>query len=400
MDIVRAIADYNAGRDPERLALKYAKMRGDPFVFLRGSCHLFHDRMPQGGVFASAPAAWACGDLHLENFGSYKADSRQVQFDINDFDEAALAPASWDLARLLTSLRVGASGLGISAAETDVLCRAQLAAYRAALADGKAGWIDRDTADGQIGDLLADLRNRKRADYIGKRTETRDGHLRLRTDNGKALPASPEQRGAVAAFLDRFAASQPEPRFYKLIDVARRIAGTGSLGVERYVLLVRGKGDGLEGHYLLDLKRALPSTLAPKVALAQPAWVSDADRIVLLQRRMQAASMAFLHAVDFGGQPFVLRGLQPSEDRVTLERKAQSLAELRATIETLGRLLAWAQLRSSGRQGSANADALIAWAGDPHWPPELLAATEALAARTRADSAAFDAACADGSLHA
>jgi uncharacterized protein (DUF2252 family) len=72
-------------------------MRASPFAFLRGSCHLFYDRLPRGGIFRSSPLAWSCGDLHLENFGSFKGDNRLVYFDINDFDESALAPASWDL---------------------------------------------------------------------------------------------------------------------------------------------------------------------------------------------------------------------------------------------------------------------------------------------------------------
>jgi len=400
MDVVSQIRKYNAGREPERLALKYKKMFGDAFSFLRGSCHLFHDRLPTDGVFASAPAAWACGDLHLENFGSYKADNRGVQFDINDFDEAALAPASWDLARLLTSLRVGAAGLGIDAAESAALCGALLDGYVAALAAGKAGWIDRDAADGQVRLLLDALRNRKRADYIGKRTDSVDGHLRLRADasSDKARPATNTQRATVAAFMEQFAASQPDPAFFKLLDVARRVAGTGSLGIERYVLLVRGKGGGAEGAYLLDFKHARPSSLLPHLTLAQPAWESEAHRIVALQRRMQAASMAFLQPVQFGDQPFVLRALQPSEDRVTLDRRAQSKADLRKTIVTLGRLLAWAQLRSSGRQGSATADALIDWAQPGHWQPEMLAASERLAAQVRDDSATFDAAYRDGAF--
>ena len=79
-------------------------MRASAFAFMRGTCHLFYDQLPRSGVFKSAPPVWVCGDLHLENFGSYKGDNRLVYFDINDFDEAALAPVSWDLVRLLTSL--------------------------------------------------------------------------------------------------------------------------------------------------------------------------------------------------------------------------------------------------------------------------------------------------------
>ena len=99
MNVVQQIRAFNAGRGPERLGLKYNKMRSDPFVFLRGACHLFYDRLPCKGLFKSAPLVWSCGDLHVENFRSYKGDNRPVYFDMNDFDEGLLAPASWDAVR-------------------------------------------------------------------------------------------------------------------------------------------------------------------------------------------------------------------------------------------------------------------------------------------------------------
>ena len=41
-----AIHKFNQGRDPERLAMKYATMRANPFTLLRGTCQLFHLRLP------------------------------------------------------------------------------------------------------------------------------------------------------------------------------------------------------------------------------------------------------------------------------------------------------------------------------------------------------------------
>ena len=67
-DIIDAISRHNAGRDPDRLALKYAKMAQSPFIFLRGACHLFYDALPDVPLFRDAPLAWCCGDLHFEKF--------------------------------------------------------------------------------------------------------------------------------------------------------------------------------------------------------------------------------------------------------------------------------------------------------------------------------------------
>ena len=94
--------------------MKYRNMRTSPFVFLRATCHLFYERVAPDLHAMQAPLTWCMGDMHLENFGSYKGDNRLAYFDLNDFDEAVLAPTHWDLIRFLTSILVGAKSLGIN----------------------------------------------------------------------------------------------------------------------------------------------------------------------------------------------------------------------------------------------------------------------------------------------
>ena len=397
MDVVQRIQSFNAGRDPERLQLKYRAMRKGPFAFLRGTCHLFHERLPSGGVLASLPRVWVCGDLHLENFGSYKADNRLVYFDVNDFEEAVLAPASRDLVRLLASVRVGAESVGLPSARAGQLCRTLLGAYAAALAAGEALWVERETAQGLIRGLLDGLRDRSRPAFLDERTSLRGKKRLLRVDGKKALAASAAQRAEVNAFMQQFAAAQPEPDFFEVIDVARRVAGTGSLGVDRYVILVRGQGSP-DGNYLLDLKQTLASALLPRIEVPQPRWQTEAQRVVALQRRLQAVSMAFLQPVQLGGRPYVLRGLQPSEDRIKLTRGGQTPTELEALMETLGRLVAWAQLRSAGREGSAIADELIAFGQNGGWQSAVLDASREAAEQVHTDSAVYDKAFDDGAF--
>ncbi|EGW22269.1 Protein of unknown function DUF2252 [Methylobacter tundripaludum SV96] len=96
-NVIERILIFNQGRDPDRLIMKYCAMRTDAFAFLRGTCHLFYQDWPANSPLNDAPSAWICGDLHLENFGSFKGENRLTYFDINDFDEAALAPATWEL---------------------------------------------------------------------------------------------------------------------------------------------------------------------------------------------------------------------------------------------------------------------------------------------------------------
>lgn len=154
--------------------------------------------------------------------------------------------------------------------------------------------------------------------------------------------------------------------------IARRIAGTRSLGIERYANLIHGKG-GAEGHYLLDLKQALPSALAPCLKAPQPKWRTQAERVVTIQNRMQAVAPAFLHAVTLGDTSYILKGLQPNQDRVNLEDAQGDLGLLGSLVSELGRITAWDQRRASGRQGAGNADALVAFGSDPRWVGELIA---------------------------
>lgn len=170
IDVVRSVQAFNAGRDPERLRMKYEAMRKSPFVFLRGSCHRFYERLAPGALPAS-PIGWVCGDLHLENFGSFKGDNGLVYFDINDFDESALAPTAWDLVRFLASVRVGAASMSVDRAEAQRLCRAFLDAYAETLAQGEVRWVERDTAVGLVGALLRGLRERKRVPFLDERTK-------------------------------------------------------------------------------------------------------------------------------------------------------------------------------------------------------------------------------------
>jgi uncharacterized protein (DUF2252 family) len=393
--IIPKIQAFNDGRDPERLQLKYSKMRSNAFVFMRGSCHLFYQNLHAGHTLNTAPLTWVSGDLHLENFGSYKGDNRQVYFDVNDFDESILAPASWDLLRMLTSVWVGAKSLSIKHEEARQLCLVFLDAYCDALAHGKAYWVERDTSQGQIGSLLQGLRDRARGDYLDSRTQTKGKKRRLRIDGKKALEVSTQQRTSVEDFMSRFAATQANPDFYEVLDVARRIAGTGSLGVDRYVILVQGKG-GSDGNYLLDLKQSLPSSLTPYLTVEQPKWETQAHRCVAIQRRFQAVSMAFLYPVLFDKQAYVLRGLQASEDRISLDHASESMSDLKQSLETMGKIVAWSQLRSSGRQGSAIADELIRFGQDTAWQAPLLSASEDSAQQVDKDSALFNSAYDDG----
>ena len=291
--------------------------------------------------------------------------------------------------RFLASVLLAADELKADAREARKLCDAFVRAYASALALGSARWIERDTARGLVDELLESLASRTRIEHLNGRTERKRGRRTLRCDGKHAMPVGPAERKRVTKMIGASAAARPDPAFFKVLDVAHRIAGTGSLGLERYVVLVEGKGSP-DGNYLLDLKQSRPSSLVPHLKSPQPAWRSHAERIVTTQQRMQAVPMAFLEPVVRRKRSYVLRGLQPSEDRVELYESDLAFDKVRDVIEDMGRIVAWSQLRSSGRAGSAIADELIAFGRSrKRWHADLVASARRCARLVRKDWAAY-----------
>ena len=387
-DIPGRIERFNAGREPERLALKYREMCKSPFSFFRGSAHLFwEDLAARKGALPGSPTVWACGDLHLENFGSFQGDNGLSYFDLNDFDEAALAPSSWEISRFVASIYVAAPALGFTRTDAYQFVKLFLEAYRTALGHGKAHLVERDTASGMVKTLLEQVKKRKRTQLVESLTSSKKGRRRLRIDGKHTLPATDQQRADVERWLGKFAKSQSDSKFFSVLDVARRVAGVGSLGLDRYVVLVRG--DSHDGNAIIDAKWPAPSCLARFERLRQPRWKCEPDRVVAIQWRLQGTAPALLDAVKIGRGGYVLRELQPSKDRLTLKDARGRPGRLRSVISTMAHVTAWAQLRSSGRQGSAVADDLIAFAEAGGWQRPLIDYGRLYAAQVERDFRVF-----------
>ena len=216
---------HDAGRIPEMLVHKYALMRRSPFVFLRGSCRMFYEDLAAGRDHAldDAPPVWGCGDLHFENFGSYKGDNRQTYFDLNDFDDGALSRATWELVRFATSVLVAAPELDLTRRDARTQAGAFIDAHPRALAAGRARWIERDVATGVVRALLDRERHRKRKQLLRRRTVGEGAARRLKVDGDHMTPAGRDDIGRVRAFVQGLTPPAEAPRFYQVLDVAHRV---------------------------------------------------------------------------------------------------------------------------------------------------------------------------------
>jgi uncharacterized protein (DUF2252 family) len=312
------------------------------------------------------PAVWVCGDLHLENFGVYRGDNGLAYFDIADFDEAVLAPSARDLTRLVTSALLAARRRSLDRRFARELCELLVGSYAEALAEGKARWVDRALAQGLLRSLFHRVLAETRAAFLARRIRRGPHGHRLIIDGKRTLPAGDDDRNRIQRALDEWFSREREQGSFRLRDVARRIAGTGALGLERYTLLVDGGVDSSEPA-LLDLKYASPSALVGSLETHQPRWKTEADRVVAVQRRVQAIPPAYLQPITIGKKSYVMRALMPTQDTLDLSRWHGASAGLGRLARDLGCVVAWSQLRSAGREGSATIDELIDLARRRRW---------------------------------
>jgi uncharacterized protein (DUF2252 family) len=124
-----------------------------------------------------------------------------------------------------------------------------------------------------------------------------------------------------------------------VLDVAVRIAGTGSLGRFRWAVLVQGKSEKPGKERILELKEALPSSMAPD------ATGDAAENVIATQRRLQGAPPAFLGVAHVGARSFTVRELQPTEAK--LDSVAVKAAELDALCAVCGTVLGRMHRRSA-----------------------------------------------------
>lgn len=106
------IETSNKGRIESLVVIRYQRMLESPFKFFRGGAIIqTRDLLnsPISGIMVQV-----CGDCHLLNFAAFATPERNLDFDINDFDETFPGPWEWDIKRLVVSFALAARELGFS----------------------------------------------------------------------------------------------------------------------------------------------------------------------------------------------------------------------------------------------------------------------------------------------
>jgi uncharacterized protein (DUF2252 family) len=367
--ISERLKTFNKPLLQDKVQFKYKVMAEDAYKFYRGSCHLFYEDLSKELSFPDSPHVWACGDLHLENFGSYKANNRFVYFDQNDFDESLLAPTAWELVRMTTSIFVAFNTLKVAQKQVNEWAELHLKTYREILKGGKSKHIEARLAKGIVKSFLQSVSKRKPKELLAKHIIKKKKKHYIIIDNKKHFPLDHQLKNQLIHHLSEWIAHQGKGlQQYKVADAAFRLAGTGSLGVKRYVFLLQNKKDFL----LLDMKESRPSSVRAYTKIPQPEWKTEAQREVAIQSRMEYASAALLGTTEFDECSFVIQELQPTEDKIDFASLIKRHKDISCVIEDMALLTAAAQLRSGGRQGSAIIDELIQYGEDGDWQGKII----------------------------
>ena len=185
--------------------------------------------------------------------------------------------------------------------------------------------------------------------------------------------------------VEKCGAAKKKPEVYKVLDVTGRIAGIGSLGLLRYLVLVEGHGSP-DKNLLLDVKEARPSAVLPFVDCPQPEkFPTEAHRIVAAQKRCRPSPCSAWVRLEFGGRAYRIREMVPVESHSSLDHLQRGAKKLRSAVETIGQLVAWSHLRAAESPGRESLGRWVTGAGID----ALLAAAVRFADRTQQQYAEY-----------
>jgi hypothetical protein len=203
------------------MALKHALMAQAPFPFFRATFYRWLQHWPEAcRELSKAPIVLGVGDLHIENFGTWRDEEGRLIWGVNDLDEAFPAAYTLDLVRLTTSAYLAIAGDHLSLTRREA-AEAIEEGYRDSIAAGGKPFVLAEHHQ-----WLRLLATSKLRDPV---------RFWERMQQNPPYPATPPEQ-ARTLIEDSF----PAPK--RPYELKRRIAGLGSLGHPRILALSSWQG--------------------------------------------------------------------------------------------------------------------------------------------------------------
>ena len=339
-------------RVPELVPIRYGRMLASPFTFYRGAALIMAADL--AGTPRSGFQAQCCGDAHLSNFGLFASPERRLLFDINDFDETLPGPWEWDVKRLACSLLIAARNNGLTVKDQERVVLAAMAEYRERM-EAFSGmqtldlWYTRFEIEPLVAELsrqvgsrmrkrlrkrVAKARARDNVQAFAKFTHDVEGDTRIISDPPLIVPAreflSPAEFAQLEQRLERFFIAYAQTLLherrallerFRLVDVARKVVGVGSVGTHAWVALLLGRDS--HDPVVMQVKEAQASVFEEYVGRSP--YANAGERVVAGQRTMQAVSDIFLgwlhvdEGVDGAPHDYYVRQLRDWKGSIVVE---------------------------------------------------------------------------------
>jgi len=366
-DPVSILEAQGKTRIQELVPIRYARMLTSPFAFLRGGAAIMAADLAAHGKTTGLKVQ-ACGDMHVANFGIFASAERNLIFGINDFDETLPGPWEWDLKRLVASIVASGRFLGATKTLCEESVRSAVSSYRKrmrqyAFMGNMELWYstikESDIRSSLTGTALDGLRKitskareRTHLQVLDKLTDLVDDKFRLRDDAPFIVHETHVESGntiheAIELFLQSYLPSLADDRKYllsqyRIVDVARKVVGVGSVGTRCWVVYLRGNHD--EDPLFLQLKEAQPSVLEPFTE--KSTYKNHGQRVVAGQRLLQASPDIFLGWGEHNGKHFYVRQLRDMKGGVEFDPKKIRIENLPQYTVLCGWALAMAHAKS------------------------------------------------------
>ncbi len=312
---------------PEGAQAKFDKLGRSACDFFRGTALLYY--RDYAGADAHLPVVFCVGDVHPENFGVMPNENGAPFFGVNDFDEAHLAPFSYDVKRGAVGFYLAARANGFKKSARRRIVRCWTEGYLEGLAafarDDRERWFQyrMDSSPPMIRTLLESVQ-KDRARFLEKMVDTDKQRFRAGEEIVPYSTHIDTFQKVVTAYRDQVnAALRTDPdRFFRVHDVAiKKESGTASLGLDRYYVLIDGPSEHPTDDVILEFKaerRSALRGLAPP--FDRPADEPDADQpakgVVRAHRVQLAGGDPFYGSAEIDGQSFLVRERSPFKDDI------------------------------------------------------------------------------------
>lgn len=367
-DPLAIIEEQNRTRVQKLIPIRMTRMSASTFGFYRGTAAVMSADLASTPVTGMNVAA--CGDMHVANLGVFGSAERSLIFSINDFDEVHPGPWEWDIKRLAASAVLATRFMGGDDVSGEEAARAVVTGYRTWIRRyANMGFLDvwySQIAEDAIYDamprrlrpgierIMKKARAKGRLRTLDKLTEVVEGEHRIvedaplivreqTLDNG--TPVKEALEGMLRAYVDSLTYDRRRILTrYRLVDVARKVVGVGSVGTACWVLMLEGMND--DDPLFLQVKQALPSVLTPYVDLQLP-FINQGRRVVVGQRMIQGSPDIFLGWGVLGETQFYVRQLADMKGGIEfVENDKKGIDGLKNYCHLCGWALALAHAKS------------------------------------------------------